>query len=805
MSIPGSALPLLLASPAGAAAGYEIERSLRFNSADLAHLSRTPASAGNQKTFTWSSWIKRGKEADIILLCNADGGANNGFYLAIYSNQLFAETYTTSTQWNVKTDRLFRDFSAWYHIVVAVDTTQSTASDRVKIYVNGVQETSFSTSNYPSQNYDTLLNNTTFHAIGRAGQNSSNNFDGYLADVHFIDGQALDPSSFGEFDANNVWQPIAYSGTYGTNGFHLDFADNSSAAALGTDTSGNGNDWTVNNISVTAGADNDSLRDSPTNGNTADDTGLGGELAGNYCTANPVHPTGGTCVFSEGNLQVSTPTDNNGLHYCTIGVTSGKWYWESVVTSGLYAVFGIAKAGHSLASGGAGILGGSPEGWGYYISGRKVTNGVYTLYGDSWTTGDVIGIAFDATAGTLTFYKNGSSQGTAFTGLTSGPYFPAASDGNTSSSQIIVHNFGQRAFAYTAPSGFKALCTTNLPEPTIADGSTAMDALIWTGDGSSTRSLTGLEFNPDLVWLKSRSVNNDHNLFDSVRGVEKTLSSNLTAAEVNQPIHGYVTSFNSDGFSVAGGSLGDVNYASRTYVAWTWDAGSSTVSNTDGSITSSVRANPTAGFSIVTYTGNNAASGTIGHGLGVKPELIIVKRRGTGGNDWPVYHVALGATKAIDLNNTGNAVTTNGNWNDTEPTSSIFTVGTFDQVNAADTYVAYCFAPVEGYSAFGSYVGNGSADGPFVYTGHRCRWLMIKRSDGVDSWLLHDTARDTYNGLERSLYANASLAESSGTANLDTTSNGFKLRTTWSAMNASGATYIYAAFAENPFAYARAR
>ncbi len=255
MSIPGGAPSLFLTAATGAAGAFSIDRSLRFNPADSAYLNRTPSSAGNQKTFTLSFWIKRSKESNIILLCNADVSANNGFYLAIYSNKLFVETYTTSSQWKVETDRLFRDFSAWYSIVISVDTTQSTASDRVKIYVNGVQETSFNTSNYPSQNYDTLLNNTTFHAIGRAGQNTANKFDGYMADVHLIDGSALDATSFGEFDNNNVWQPKDTSSlTFGTNGFRLKFDDNSSNSALGTDSSGNGNDWNVNNLNAASGA-----------------------------------------------------------------------------------------------------------------------------------------------------------------------------------------------------------------------------------------------------------------------------------------------------------------------------------------------------------------------------------------------------------------------------------------------------------------------------------------------------------------------------------------------------------------------
>jgi hypothetical protein len=368
-------------------------------------------------------------------------------------------------------------------------------------------------------------------------------------------------------------------------------------------------------------------------------------------------------------------------------------------------------------------------------------------------------------------------------------------------------NFGQRPFAYTPPTGYVSLCTTNLPEPTIADGSTAFDVALWTGNGG-TQTISGLNLSPDFVWIKDRSQSSDYALFDIVRGATKRLRSNQTYAEDTNS--GYLTSFNSDGFSI--GSHAAVNYNNAANVGWVWDAGTSTVSNTDGSITSQVRANPTAGISIVSYTGNNASSGTIGHSLNAKPGMIIVKRRGTGGNDWGVYHSALGATKNIDLNNTGGASTTSGTWNNTEPTSSVFTVGTFNMVNASDTYIAYCFAPVEGFSAMGSYVGNGSADGPFVSLSFSPALVIIKSSSvGVGSWMLYDNTRGSSNLNNKKLAANLSGAENNsnlgGTSlGLDFLSNGFKNRNDGGLNhNSSGHTYIYIAFAEHPFKTARAR
>jgi hypothetical protein len=263
--IPGSANPLLLATAAGGGGAYEVSRSVRFNSADSAYLNRTPASAGNRKTWTWAGWVKLAAFSDsqphIFGTDNDDANRSGLFYATNNELQFYSRT-SAVTNVNVTTVGLFRDYSAWYHIVLAVDTNQATPANVTKIYVNGVEQAL--TVSAGVQNALTQINNNVEHSIGRRLRFADRYLDGYLADIHFIDGQALDPSSFGEYDTNGVWQPIEYAGTYGTNGFHLPFSDNSTAAALGTDTSGNSNTWTVNNISVTAGAGNDSLVDSPT-------------------------------------------------------------------------------------------------------------------------------------------------------------------------------------------------------------------------------------------------------------------------------------------------------------------------------------------------------------------------------------------------------------------------------------------------------------------------------------------------------------------------------------------------------------
>jgi len=911
--------------------GYEIARSLRFNSADSAYLNRTPSTAGNRKTWTWAGWVMKVDVSGFDPIFSA--GVNPWTDIGFNSDKLRCVLNAGSGEIGAISNSVFRDPSAWYHIVFAVDTTQAVAADRIKFYVNGISVSHVAgASGYPTQNYDTYVNSTTTHRINADGQVSGGGIrfaDCYLADVHFIDGQALDPTSFGVFDANGVWQPIEYTGTYGTNGFHLPFSDNSTTAALGTDTSGNDNDWTVNNIftstiaisgaelstnntggntitspnsafdgitstyarvslptggsrglvwtptspytvssslrvywsswtsttynlgyvyvndinqgqvpsnlngwydvgfigtlnklelrsvyvsggghhislaaieidgAIISASEIDSLFDSPTNG-TQEDTGAGGEVVGNYCTWNPLDFQGIT--LSNGNLDTYHSTSTWLTGRSSFGMSSGKWYWETTAGTGISTTttYDVAQVGISK-SGVTGELLLSPTGWSYYsLNGHKGNSGGVS-YGATWEAGDVIGIAFDADNGTLTFYKNNTSQGVAFTGLTSGPYFPAISQYSTSGSSCVT-NFGQRAFAYSAPSGFKALCTSNLPTPTIADGSDYMDVVTYTGNGS-TQTISGLDFSPDFVWIKGRSNARNNNLYDTVRGATNYLTSDTTNAENTSS--DLLTTFNSDGFSL--GNNVTANGSSEAYVSWTWDAGSSTVTNNEGSITSQVRANPSAGFSVVTYTGTGS-SATIGHGLNAVPYLIITKRR-SDTSSWGVQFLGLGTNymelQATTANSSSDALAA---WNNTNPTSSVFTVNTKGSTNLnGSTYVAYCFAPVEGYSAFGSYVGNGSSDGPMVFTNFRPRWIMFKRTDAAGHWIVFDSARNTYNEIDAALRPNVSDPESTTYGRFDLLSNGVKIRTTDIGTNASSGTYIYAAFAENPFKTARAR
>ena len=1251
MSIPGSASPLFLTS-AAAPAEFKIDRSLRFNSADSAYLSRTPASAGNRKTWTWSGWVKRSKVDGSYMGVFGAGGGSTRDRIQFFNNQKLVVNFNDGNDGGVQVSQVFRDPSAWYHIVVAIDTTQATASNRVKIYVNGSQVTAFDTATYPSQNYETRLNNNIATYIGQSSANDLY-FDGYLAEVNFIDGQALDSTAFGEYDSNNVWQPKAYTGTYesfdnsqtwsdnitttgnsgvwhssypatnafnnndsnyahanangsvaavvtltlnpaiscssavtflggvtssgtgtiainggtatafttsatnptaantatasftgdvssivitktstGANGllvygfeidgkrlvdsgvsiasnsFHLKFADNSSNSALGTDSSGNSNTWTVNNLTADAGATGmpvsaawtgyagstwsstdtwDSLSDATTNfgnnsgtkgyssitetwfgtktnwtgafgasirggngwalkfsstititvnpvatssiiacaststavsagtsytsfpatmtgqvfwfqctgspsvglygsvGDIPDPSGIdslidtptnyeadSGNNGGNYATLNPLNKHNTADTFSEGNLKL-TSSGSGSAHIgrSTIAMSSGKYYWEVTwddTSQNFAGIQGQSDINYNnsyvyLSNAKASANNGSSEG---------------SSYGASWGNGDVIGIAYDADNATLTFYKNGVSQGTAFTNIT-GTYSPYPSGyvaffGNWSGQACTFNvNFGQRPFVY-APgtsggpsSDFKSLCTTNLPDPTIADGSTAFDTSIWSGNSTQDRKIS-TAFSPDFVWVKRRSASKPHILIDTIRGDDNYLHSSSTAAnQVQANLLGLV----SDGYEL--GTVESVNITGSTYVGWAWDGGSSNTTISAGSLNSStydqsqtwssgmkttstantsysttgrtttfpdslaatapfdadlnnflysqtgvagtwlyvefgtalanvtsiifsteyscpggviklngtdvavdqsnlgggfvevsvtgtipaslneiaiqgnggsarlkylkingkylidsgvtpanvptiastVRANPSAGFSIVSYTGNGTRGETVGHGLNAVPGFLIVKNRSTTVSSpaWGIKHSGLYFNSGywMELETTDAAVAESASagalFNATNPGPSVFTLGDRNTTNTnGDNYIAYCWAPVEGYSSFGRYTANGSADGPFVFTGFAVAWLMTKRTNASGSWEIHDLRRPGYNPQDERLLADSGTVEAGGN-NVDLLSNGFKVRNSFSGMNnTNGDTYIYIAFAEHPFASnARAR
>jgi hypothetical protein len=776
----------------GGEQGYKIERSLRFNSADSAYLNRTPASAGSRRIATWSGWIKLGNHSstgEYYLLCTNGTSDSTFFYIQIRNNQLRFGQFNSGT-FALYSTQLFRDPSAWYHIVVAVDTTQATASNRAKAYVNGTEITSWSTANYPAQNNDLGINDTRAHAIG-AGYASGSPYaywDGSVTETYLIDGQALTPSSFGETDTiTGVWKPKKYAGTYGTNGFYLNFSDNSgtTSTTLGKDSSGNSNNWVPNNFSVTAGAGNDSMIDTPTP--YAD----GGNGRGNYCTLNPLTKSS-TPTPSDGNLVIAFGGTYPANVLGTMGVSSGKWYWEVLFAGGSSAnghACGVAVAGWANRDLDPASYS-TP--YSHYIDSRQyfANNSVTTNNSTSFTSGDIIGVALNVDSNQVSFYLNGSLVGSAQSLESNQTWFPFHKNSSyTSLTQTV--NFGQRPFAYTPPSGFVALNTQNLPEPSIKKPSSYMDVVTYTGTGSALTPTSSLGFSPDLVWIKGRSGATDHALYDAVRGVQLDLVSNSTAAETTQTQG--LTAFNSNGFNI--GTLAKLNTSTATYVAWCWDESA------------------TPGFDIVTYTGDGVNTRTISHNLGVTPAFFITKNRdgynnANGFNDWSVYHQNLPAynttgSQALYLMSTNNAGAAGGFF--TRPTSTVFTPNQtlYDNVSGR-TYVAYLWSEVAGFSKFGSYTGNGSSDGPFCFCGFRPRFVMFKRTDSTGSWFMEDSARGTYNVMGPELYANLSDAETT-VSRLDFLSNGFKMRAANAGDNASGGTYVFAAFSESPFKYALAR
>jgi hypothetical protein len=792
--------------------GYQISRSLRFNSADSAYLNRTPASATNRRTWTLSTWAKVSAFGSQVFILGAGVDGDNRTDIRFDGDSLqFVNNVANVTTANLKTTAVYRDPSAWYHIVIAVDSTQATSTNRIKIYVNGVQVTDFATATYFSQNTDTFVNNNCGQTIGRYSITSSNYFNGYMTEFNLIDGTQLTPSSFGETNAQTgVWTPKAYSGSYGTNGFYLNFSDNSNttAATLGKDYSGNGNNWTPNGFSVSSGAGNDSLVDSPTSYGT--DTGVGGTVRGNYCTLNPLNNSG---TLTNGNLDfVHNSSSTSKSIFATLGVSSGKWYWEMTVTVAANSYYpGLGIETNTSASPDS-QSGDTASGYIYLASGQKYNNGTLVSVGPTFTNGDVIGVALDMDAGTITVYKNNTSQGQLYSGITGTARPVTVGSGSTSG----TFNFGQRPFAYTAPSGFKALCTQNLPTPTIGATSATQankyfDTSLYTGTGSTLAVTNSGGFQPDWVWIKCRSVAYNHALFDVLRGVNKVLISSTTDPEATETA-GSLSAFNSNGFTLASGtaSYAATNVSGQTFVGWQWKANGSGSTNTAGSITSTVSANTTSGFSVVTYTGT-AVNATVGHGLGVAPTIIFIKNRTASGN-WVVYN--LNATTNVPSArpmylNTGNGEIANGdifNYPSTN-TTTVFNIGTNAYVNAStNNYVAYCFTPIAGYSAMNIFTGNGSADGPFVYCGFRPAYVLIKDTTNNGDWFIWDTARDTYNVSQYTLLADTAGAETSGSANyIDILSNGFKIKATTAGFNTNTDKFLFMAFASAPFKFSLAR
>ena len=811
---------------------HTIDQSLRFVSGEANYLSRTQGSPTLEKKYTISAWIKLGNISATTRMII--GGYDNStgqypFYLRSDHKLGFYDSDGVSSYYVLYGSSELRDPSAWYHVVLNFDSANSTAAYRVRIYINNVEETMTgygvpSSSTLPLNRPGYGNQSGTILQVGASNNNTSNPFDGYMAEVHFIDGSVLAPTEFGETVAG-IWIPKDTSDlTFGNNGFRLKFQDSS---ALGDDTSGNSNDFTATSGWQT----NDQVPDSPTN---------------NFCTYNHLDRNAFNNSFiSHGNLNVADYVSNAAL---TIGGTmsmrSGKWYFEilrkAAVNGGYWGIIREDKFAGQSSTGGTGTSSGD---YAYYVqyNGSLIKNGSSTSsFTSAFSTDDIIQVAYDADTGKVWFGRNNTwgGSGDPANGTNEAGTVDSYSDygykvwtsviGNAFSYEQATLNCGQDSsfageitaggntddngigdFKYAPPSGFLALCSANLPDPSIdpAKGEQPADyfnTVSWTGNDVNDRAITGVGFQPDWVWIKNRDVTESHNLYDVIRGAGQQLYSNSADAEFDRGIYG-LKSFTSDGFTL--GTGGEVNDTNEKYVAWNWLAGGSASSNSDGSITSSVSVNTEAGFSIVGYTGNATNGATVGHGLSQAPEYVIFKNRSSGVN-WLVQGDGFGSPASgniILLNTTGSAYA-NANFNTTLGASTI-TLDTGSNYNGSGhNIIAYCFHSVDGYSKVGTYTGNGSStDGTFVYTGFRPAFIIYRETGNTNNWIMLDKERDPNNVIGGFLYPNLTAAEATGYTILDFCSNGFKHRSTATSGNRSGGSYAYIAFAEQPFKYANAR
>ena len=974
-----------------------IEKSLRIDqgASDLtgSNYSRTFGS-GERKVFTISLWVKKcgtpgniGDGDDQYSMISAGGGGSGApqgnFFFYNDDTLRFQSNPQPSTVLKLITNRKFRDLNSWYHLMAVLDTTQATASNRAKIYVNGVQETSFSTSTYPSQNNTTVYFNGAFqhrvgsNSLGSNIANSYGNFNGYLAEFNFIDGTALTPSSFGFTDPQTgIWMPkrfekssipnkkgttfsgsgwtvsggsgfsgskpitnayngsigtsnsdvannsaggayltwdtsaynltgnlrifcwsdggeydiyvngnsgsttkvgdtpsgsgnaawidcgtfdhikeIQFSGTtyntdtglgssgvyiagfmvngtllrddmpeHGTNGFYLDFSDNTNTTTLGIDKSPNGNDFTPEDV-----ATNDSVKDTPTNA---------------FATLNA--NVYADSKFKEGNLYFDA-ADTHKTAYSNIAVNSGKWYWEAKAIAGsltkwTYGVSDVKNITTGQISGQNALLAHDTNSGSTYKQGDAVSiyiddirkNGSVTGSDvqDDIAQGNIVAIALDVDAGKVWFGRNGTwINGSATASTTLNPashdttvttgetYVPAFSGesadwqvnfgqddsfSGTSTSQGNQDENGLGSFYYAVPSGFKALCTKNLLAPnlpSIAKPQKHFECVTYTGDGSNNRKITGLEFTPDMIWIKSRSNGDAHVVQDIIR-TNGLLYINQNSTEGDTG-GGWISSFNeavrpSDGFTI--NSNGPINTNSQTYVAWCWKAGGAAVANTDGTINTQVSANQTAGFSIVTYTGTGSAA-TIGHGLGKAPRVVITKLRDTTTQDWFFLtgEIMNDRGKYQKFNESGSIASDTNVYPATATTSTVYSVGTDNSVNGSGSkYVSYCWTDIPGYSKFGKYKGNFDANGVFINLGFTPALIIVKKNTD-DNWPMYDYKRDPTNPGDHRIFADVNTVEGgTGQEHFDFLSNGIKWRRAKNPFNNSDAPFFYMAFARRP-------
>ena len=824
-----------------------IQGSLQFNESVETYMTRTPGSDGNRRTFTGSFWYRKtvtDSSTQVIMFAGPDGDDTYSPSITP-DNQIQVGHYQGGWQMRVVGPEM-RDYAGWNHIVCAWDTTQGTASNRIKIYMNGVQITDFSTESYPSQNYDTSINKvSTTQRIGF--QHSANAFelDGYLTEFNFIDGQQLDASYFGYNDPlTGTWRPKKFDisstpgGSWGTCGFYLPM--DGSGATVGSDQSGQGNDWTLTNLSSAnvCAQSPSGIVYSGKQRHGGSTTYNASRLPANYCTLDR-NNMGGSMTLKDAATEVDSSGAANVMGTHVIPPNSGKYYWECKVLNTMAGVIGIAELSVANKSN----LSDVPTIRGYGADGQKYYGDQGSSYGSVFSHSGWVSVLFDSDARTLEFYYNGVSQGIAFTaganGIVDGAYYAPCFHLNAMDLDIV--NFGANyAYSTTAwstvpPEGYKTLCDASLSQSTgIVLPEQYVKPVLWTGNETAGRQIE-VGFNPDLIIGRARNDSQNWYWTDTVRGSNKFIYSNSESDQVTTSNIINVDDNNINGFKV--GSSGVINgTSSYNYVGYAFKAGGSknTFNVDDVGYASAAAAGLTAGnltitgasvgtkqgFSIIQYTAGGANNDQFPHGLNQKPEIFIAKAAvGDGGSydNWGVYYSVNGVNTNWNTLNSLDEQGSNSSGTTLEGVSGAFANLQDDVVHlsnsayangggggtaAGQTMIGYLWHSVPGFSKFGIYTGNQSADGPFSNLGFKPAIVIIKNlTDSGTPWFIFDSARDPDNPIRLNLNPNDNAAEEDDTnGTWDWAANGMKMTSSGTHPNKSDSKIMYWAWAENPFA-----
>ena len=802
----------------GESYGIDIPRSLRFNTNNGSNQYLTKNSGGGSATkWTYSLWSKNLKIGNGVFMGYNGNNPSSRETLSMGSSGNISwqlryggsqHQYRRSTY---ATHSLHMDNGGWFHFVCQWDSNNSTTADRFIIWINGVRQDLIEYNATQSGSSSGFMTGQNY--IGKAHDTSGYNAEFYLAEMHAVNNAVLAPTHFGFTDPiTGNWRPkkssdIVAATTYGTGGWYLDFSDPSN---LGADRSGNGQNWSAYNFDAA-----DCVFDSPTN---------------NFCILDNNDFDGNKAT--DGNLQSGHANTNAWRHTRStflLGKGSGRWYWEvqqkGTIDSSNGHIAGLAHQNYMSRTQ-------DPNSNSAYIYARQGdtrywNGGNAASHFPSTANNDIIQFAFDADRGLLWSGKNGTWTGADpatgtnhsysinYGGGDGGDVTPFV--GSYGSNNYSIVNFGQQPFTYTPPTGFRSICSKNfaIQGPTITNTKSHFDVVTFTGNGSTGQSITSLQFQPDLIWFKSRSSTSWHAWFDVVRGRAKGWSTNVTNTEYTSSSTQDLISFDSNGFTVGTTyAWGSVNGNTNNIVAWCWKAGGAPVSNSDGTITASVSANKDAGFSIVSYTGTGA-DGTVGHGLDAVPDCIILKNRDRA-VEGLVKHTMMASGKIMYTNLTDGEDTASGSNNgiiddlDNAKTFSLSRTGDSGNYNnnnvSGEKFIAYCWRSIPGYSKFGIFTGNGQGGtqqpgGTVVRLGFKPALVILKRtsSDSGSNWGMFDFKRLGYNRKVYDLRMNVNNTEGGDNDILSLESEGFRITTTSSGFGGlNGQTYIFMAWAENP-------